>query len=1345
MGKTDLIKTVRGLDQIGPGEKGENLEVLWKNLTESSDDQFHAAEESALRWLLKSMNGSSQGAETLRRYPLTWTILNCVFQRIPLFSLAKSLADRRFVSVLQQTLKDISKPIQESGSPGAKRKRSPAPRYDLDELKGLEGCLATGQAVFNLLRSLLASIDGKVAGSRDRIGAEHIRSLFCTSAAEAATIASSALTICNLLLKSDNCDDIEGRENWITTITAIWGLHLQGPDDTLEVATHLFKPAAGILGKVETFSQAKRENVSDALAARWSSDLQKFMHRNLILPARTAFLHRQDFEPITRALEISVDKAAVSSPALYFLSAGASDLENERDMRRSNATWMKQIFQAVEQKLRREPGRNALMAHMIGQATQKSISIDVEDLHVVCRGYGLKDEGTDWSLIAKAAVCNPDIFQVSDEGRSLLEEVCGRSVKRSGVEGEDGAISDLIGAIQKSFCTRRNFSGFLKLWFAQLCSVEQRKLASRHPWFELGRKSDSPSTLIESELSSRQLLEVVEWLEGQELDSHPQAVCLFSDAVARGLKSESFIDSIGTKLFDLTSRLTKSDTTALKWRVVSKTISWVSRDERSKIWAQVKDELSKILRKKPIQSAETFEALKCCYQVWDAMSQDGEVADEPATLVEKFTSRLVKEIASQDILEITKLSACLDLEASSEFHEEHALQQYLAWYLLGSSRFLRLYSARKGEIPSVVETVLSTKASTDGLCALWDMLMRNDVNLNDTKLSRNLLDRLITALADTEKEKGWPGEQGRMWIQTLSSIPVEVFTRQQREQTMTILEKRRAKMVKSSKKVSLEGWKLVIDLSTKMMSRSTFYEGLQFANLVEVADALSEFPFEDATGDEALLELVERFFAMASATIKQMSENNEERSIKYFTESLQYISNCDPERSGDGESSRIPPFRITLLKALAAELSKSSTFQNHADLSHLPQNAKTVLAKRIVSVLGEFMADKKLLAKHETAVDLSLFAAVNAASAVDDVAGLSTHKSSAVRKLEKRSKESMDDGDLRGWKIHIFLQTYLANNLGTPRPVRFASLDKLPSKARESLLKEYVASIIKHMETPTMAQYLADLISEFTGGCDTNGQILTIQHVVGQLIERTDLHGKGEGVDLAAAHSELAFSLLKKSPNTVNTCRVLQTLLEKKPQAMSQWNIEITLSTISDLALSKARDASTVPFTWLCKLAGTIIKKHRLRLEGHYHLLLTTMQALLCSLVNQAPHPAADGVTQESMAHLYGRLLTLICEPSAGAVSRSQHQSALDSATDAAKRSAGRHMYLVLMQYVKLQLEASVAREVREALEPAMNTIFDITPPEVRKILNDAMDGSGRAILREMFKRYVKFGKWSGV
>lgn len=235
---------------------------------------------------------------------------------------------------------------------------------------------------------------------------------------------------------------------------------------------------------------------------------------------------------------------------------------------------------------------------------------------------------------------------------------------------------------------------------------------------------------------------------------------------------------------------------------------------------------------------------------------------------------------------------------------------------------------------------------------------------------------------------------------------------------------------------------------------------------------------------------------------------------------------------------------------------------------------------------------------------------------------------------------------------------------------------------------------------------------------------------------------------MSAAHGEMtrALTTTKTTANSVHICRILYSLLERKPQAISQWNVESLLSAIAALSSEKASPNSTAPFAWLCKLVEVIVKKHRLRLEGHYHILLATLQALLCNLIQeQREAPTGDGTSQEPKASAYGRLITLVCEPTAGAVSRSRHHSTLDSATDAAKRSAGRHMYLILMQYVKLQLETDVSRAVREALEPAMNSIFDITPPEGRKILNDAMDASGRAILREMFKRYTRFGKWGGV
>lgn len=213
-------------------------------------------------------------------------------------------------------------------------------------------------------------------------------------------------------------------------------------------------------------------------------------------------------------------------------------------------------------------------------------------------------------------------------------------------------------------------------------------------------------------------------------------------------------------------------------------------------------------------------------------------------------------------------------------------------------------------------------------------------------------------------------------------------------------------------------------------------------------------------------------------------------------------------------------------------------------------------------------------------------------------------------------------------------------------------------------------------------------------------------------------------------------------------------ILDKKANSMKQWNVEVTLSTVSILCaraaqLSNDITGSSRTYELVAKLVEVIIKRHRLRLEGHFHLLITALQSLLRLLIVPIPSSSstqpADGLDlQEKRAQLYSRLLTLVCEPSVASVTRGQQQG-LDSATATAKRSAGQHMYLILTSYIKLQLDHTISRAVREAMEPGVYSILDITTQEGRRTLNEAVDGSGRAIFREMYRRYVKFGKWSGV
>lgn len=233
-----------------------------------------------------------------------------------------------------------------------------------------------------------------------------------------------------------------------------------------------------------------------------------------------------------------------------------------------------------------------------------------------------------------------------------------------------------------------------------------------------------------------------------------------------------------------------------------------------------------------------------------------------------------------------------------------------------------------------------------------------------------------------------------------------------------------------------------------------------------------------------------------------------------------------------------------------------------------------------------------------------------------------------------------------------------------------------------------------------------------------------------------------------------------------NTARVLELALDKHAGSMTQINVEHTLAIIGTICSS----AGPVPdpdkpdssmagevFDVLYRLTAIIIRRHRLRLEGRHHLLLSTLQALLRVLL---ANPIKAKQTDSGFLHpswldtrlkarhgaKFTRLITLICEPSAASVARGKHNhNSLDSATDAVKRSAGQHMFWVIALYVKLQLEGDVSREMRKELTTGVHSILSITPENNRRILNEAMDESGRAIFRSLFTEWKKFGKWSGV
>lgn len=213
---------------------------------------------------------------------------------------------------------------------------------------------------------------------------------------------------------------------------------------------------------------------------------------------------------------------------------------------------------------------------------------------------------------------------------------------------------------------------------------------------------------------------------------------------------------------------------------------------------------------------------------------------------------------------------------------------------------------------------------------------------------------------------------------------------------------------------------------------------------------------------------------------------------------------------------------------------------------------------------------------------------------------------------------------------------------------------------------------------------------------------------------------------------------------------------------MSQWNIDSTLGSITILcsrngpALRSSRAGNI--YLRLCHLFQAVLTDHRLKLQGHFHLVVQGMQALLRCLFVPLPHTTAKSAKlyapppwlcspqhQLKAVHAaaFTRLVTSICDPSVSSVTRSQHNS-LTSATDKAKRMAGQHMQFVLMTYIKLQLEMKMLPEVREKMVPGLYAIFDTTTPELRRAISESLDSSGRAVFGTLYRDYAKFGKWKG-
>lgn len=231
------------------------------------------------------------------------------------------------------------------------------------------------------------------------------------------------------------------------------------------------------------------------------------------------------------------------------------------------------------------------------------------------------------------------------------------------------------------------------------------------------------------------------------------------------------------------------------------------------------------------------------------------------------------------------------------------------------------------------------------------------------------------------------------------------------------------------------------------------------------------------------------------------------------------------------------------------------------------------------------------------------------------------------------------------------------------------------------------------------------------------------------------------------------------------TCETMENILYTKPHWISQYHIDSTLSAITTICSpngpSIRNDCSTMVFSHLCALLHAVLSKHRSKIQDRLHLILQCMQALLRCLFTPLAHTASKfpgppwlpsttplnkGGLQPRHAEKFARLITLICEPSSGAVSHHHKGAAasLNSETDKAKRVAGQHMIYLLTHYIHLRSGLQLPAAYQEKLKPALWSILNTTSTEIREVVAFDVNSQGGVLWGELLNDWKSFGRFNG-
>jgi len=1350
--RVNLIRAVRTIDEDTSVTLPDKVHKLWLLLAASKSSRLHGVEETILRWLCKHMAGTNDDAELARRYPLSWEVLSRAFQKIPPQALGKSLADRKFITILRKTLDDVSRPSDDSemkSEDGSnKRKRASVMPDNLAGLRSRDGCIRSSASIFVALSTLLgyeSRVDG-LTSPQDRVGVEHIKSLFSSSSEETRDITACLLRCCrNAVWKSDESLTKE-KETWVGISTAVWDLRLHSKDDTFEFARHLYPPTCFTLGVL-------RSRVSHTTTElRWMRQLERLLGTSFIRPARHIFAQTNSVQNLESALELTNGDPITSTQVLWHAASRMPRDQSNPVSKTGHASWAKAVFSAILKALEAvsQESQNRALVNLLATAIETRSTPDTDFLRDLTKSNALLPGHTDWELIGQVIACDADVFLVDQNVRDMLlaaatTEGCGQEADK------DLIVGNVLIPLMEASARARDLSGFIRQWYDGLCKVtesQEKKLWSSSVWVD-ARLRQQLADLLQPSLSISQVLRLFEFLDTPNVNQVAALVIL--EGLCAGITYEDYQAALDPQLFsaafqDKKYKKIPSEIAALRWRIAGYMVAWEKSEDVSRLWEEVKSGLKKALKSGGLADTDTFEAFRCCHQIWLANHFGGRHEADAAKLVSLFLARLLPELTT--------------LETSS-LHD-----QYLEVMFGNLPRLVELGDAVS---PELLETLKAAflqvcRSSLDANSASPKLLAQIQTFLgSDAEDQEALMDALLGEILDLVDGSSGEAVDSKSWslpaILILEQFPTETWTRTRRKRLLASWKK--SQSATAARALADATYSTaVLRLLVKVLQQPTFYEGMDFQDLLLVASM-------PVNGQSTISALASRVTDMI---IRHVVESTEQTSIDYLKPAFAWVDELDVKHPATRD------FYIlkSLSSALRSGYSKPRLTATN-DLEKVKQKLRDIvrysladISKRAGSTSESQDGQLSLVPDDQNLLRLVL----EAADAIPvSVEPLKLPKDAVLESLSLGLARS--DINL-AWTLRKFL---LKNN---PDMCDNAAIVDQLVEASGAEIKAAIDNFTASFMEMRAPKDQADLISLCLSRCRSAlsaGSLLVVQYILKHV---PALHGITAAEERTFDAPQIFKNATLLLPQTTSlehfklVAEILITLLDRHSGAMTQFSIESALNVVAEVASLNgphihSEKAEGEVFEGLYKLVATVIRRHRRRLDGHFPVLVATLQSLLrvvladplarittsspLTMSSTSSPPWLASRLRARHAARFARLLTLVCEPSAAAVARSRGSvgaasattTLLDSATDAAKRIAGQDMFHVVELYVKLQLEVTVPQDMRKALEPGIYSVLNITPEGCRRVMNESLDVNGRAVFRELFAAYKKFGRWSGV